>query len=140
MLLLIATLSSGFTACNDDDDVAPQNVKAEVMATFQQMFPNVNAHWEMERGKYKAEFFNNGNEVEAWFQIDGTWVRTKTDLRIDQLPVAIRERIAADYVGYYIDDADFIETPAETYYLIEIERQGGMEVYLKMNEAGEIMQ
>ena len=40
--------------------------------------------------------------------------------------------------GYVIDDADFIETPDGSYFLVEME-QGEREIYVKVTAEGEIL-
>ena len=140
---MLALVSLGIvltTSCNDDDeDVAANKVKTEVMTAFQEMYPNVNAMWEVERGMYKAEFYSNGCEVEAWYQMDGTWVMTVTDLHVSMLPAAVADRVKTDYPDRYIDDCDLVEKPAEKYYLLELDRQGAADIYVKISENGDIL-
>ena len=128
---MFALISLGIvltTSCNDDDeDVAANKVKTEVMTAFQEMYPNVNAMWEVERGMYKAEFYSNGCEVEAWYQMDGTWVMTVAD------------RVKTDYPDRYIDDCDLVEKPTEKYYQLELDKQGAADIYVKISENGDIL-
>ena len=142
-LAMFALISLGIvltTSCKDDDeDVAANKVKTEVMTAFQEMYPNVNAMWEVERGMYKAEFYSNGCEVEAWYQMDGTWVMTVTDLHVSMLPAAVADRVKTDYPDRYIDDCDLVEKPTEKYYQLELDKQGAADIYVKISENGDIL-
>lgn len=124
-----------------DDDVTPSDVPAAVMTKFQQMFPNITAKWEKDKnGQLKAEFYSDYHEMEVWFQKDGTWVMTKKDISVSELPKTVLDYLTANYTGVEIDDADWVETPTEKYYLVELDKDKGNDIYLKFNEAGELIQ
>lgn len=140
-LLLIGVLTFTMSACgDDDDDLLPEKVPAGIKETFNTMFPSVIAKWERERGLYKAEFFNGmGKDVDVYFKADGTWVRTVTDVYPSELPQVVKDYVAANYAGWYIDDADWVETPEGNYYLLELDREGQAEIYLRITEDGEVL-
>ena len=89
----------------------------------------------------KAEFRKNRKDVDAWFESNGTWVRTVTELTPRDLPDIIVSNVKSTYPDYLIEDVDLIETPTEKYYLIEIEKRGfmDMEIKLKVSEDGKIL-
>ncbi len=124
-----------------DDDVTPSDVPAAVMTKFQQMYPDITAKWEKDKnGQLKAEFYSDYHEMEVWFQKDGTWVMTKKDISVNELPKTVLDYLTANYRGVEIDDADWVETPTEKYYLVELDKDKGNDIYLKFNEAGELIQ
>ncbi len=124
-----------------DHGVTPSDVPAAVMTKFQQMFPNITAKWEKDKnGQLKAEFYSDYHEMEVWFQKDGTWVMTKKDISVSELPKTVLDYLTANYTGVEIDDADWVETPTEKYYLVELDKDKGNDIYLKFNEAGELIQ
>ena len=76
---------------------------------------------------------------ELLFKADGSWVQTKTDVHTSELPSAVVAAIkASPYATYEIDDAEFIQTPSEEWYLVELE-QGKLEVDLRITEDGIIL-
>ena len=122
-------------SCSDDDLNAKQ-VPDAVMQTFSARFANTEATWEKEDKQYKAEFWLNGRETEAWFRPDGTWVRTETDVLITELPAAVTTYVTENYPDYVIDDADRVETPDNTYYEIELEKKD-RDVQLRLTPDGQ---
>lgn len=135
-LYLMALLVGIFTlqSCDDDD---PRVIPTSVKNAFAQKYPSSVAYdWEKDRGYYVAEFRNDGREAEAWFNPDGTWVKTETDF-VDVLPEAVQDYIDVNYPGYRIDDVDWVETPSDEYFDIELERNGKKDVYLHIRANGE---
>ena len=140
-LYLMAVIVAAFvaTACSDDDDnFSVNDVPAKVTETFNAKYPDTTAHWEKERGKIKAEFVVNGQETEAWFDKDGTWIGTETNFR-GTLPEAVQNYINANYDGYTVDDVDWIETPTVNYFDIELEKLAKPDVRLLIKEDGTLV-
>jgi len=135
MCFLLGVMGLFATSC--DDDVAPSDVPEAVMATFQQMFPAAAAtEWEKEKGLYKADFNIGLRDMEAWFQSDGTWARTVKDLNPSEVPEAIQLYVSQNYPNLPFDDADWVETPTEKYYVAELDPENGNDIYLKFSEEG----
>lgn len=130
-------VSNGFEPWADTDgDVAWKNVPAAVQSTFKAMFPGINAEWEIERGLYNAEWEEKGLDKEAWFEKNGTWVHTKSELNIATLPTNIKNYVTTNYPGYHIDDAEYVDTPSGSYFFIEIDKAGTYDIYLKFDYEG----
>lgn len=126
------------TSCDDDHDIPGHRVPGSVLEAFEQQLPNVTPYdWEKENGLYKAEFYKDGHEGEAWFQPDGTWVRTETDVRIAELPQAVTDYVSTNYPTHHIDDAEWVETPAQSYYALELEKNGVRDKHIKILPDGE---
>ena len=145
LLLCSSLIGAGCEKSSDfdyfDDDIPRRYLPQVIIGSFEQKYPKTMASWENERGMLKAEFRKNGKEVDAWFDNNGTWVRSVTDLTVRDLPDAVVSIVRATYPDYYIDDVDLIETPSERYYLVEIEKRGfmDMEIKLKISEEGKIL-
>ncbi len=61
------------------------------------------------------------------------------DVRVSALPQAVSAIINdAQYAGYRIDDADFVETSQGNYYLLELEKRN-REINVKVSENGNIL-
>ena len=128
--LCVALTSAAFIACddNDDDHIQPSKV---VETAFNQLYPEAQfVTWEREYGKIKAEFLNNGAEADAWFEADGTWIRTETTVPRSALPQPVLDFVASNYAGYHIDDAEWVETPNGEYYELDLEKGDKLEFNL----------
>lgn len=110
------------TACSNDD--LNLNGNEVVEQAFNQKYPKANAKWEMERGYFKAEFYENNVEKEAWFTAAGEWLFTSWDIAPANLPVKVMESVLKmGFTLTNIDDADVIEfKDGQTYYEVEIEK------------------
>ncbi len=140
-LYLLGLILAGFMlqSCDDDDDdrwITPPNA---VQAAFQAKYPGVTVYdWEFEYGLYKAEYRSDGKNYESWFEADGTWVRTESDY-YSPLPQPVQDYLTANYPDYRTEDVDWVETPTGNYFLIELERYGGADVYLRITEDGTVV-
>lgn len=105
---------------------------------FQERFPGANVkEWEKEGTLLKAEFFYNNVETEAWFTYSGTWVKTETDYH-SALPEAVNNYIQSNYNGYKIDDINWVETPQQNYFEIELEK-GKEDIILSIKIDGTVI-
>lgn len=145
MLLLAGLFAFGLQSCDDDDDhiTAP----AELVAAFAEVFPNVDTNavqWEMDyqygETYYEAEFWENRLEKSAWFTQAYEWVMTETDHEppFSDVPQAVIDAAEAQYPDHYLDDIDYIETPTEAYYRVEME-QFDRDVYLNILADGTVL-
>lgn len=125
-----------FTSCSNDDDFAPNENKV-VEQAFNQKYPNVNAKWEMEKGFFKAEFYENNLEKDAWFSPAGEWLLTETDVTYQQLPSQVKVGFESSaYAQWRVDDVDMLERPLmNPIYVIEVEK-GKLEYDLHFSSNG----
>lgn len=132
--LLCATFV--FTSCdNDDDRYLPESA---VLQAFSAKYPNAKrTEWESKYGYKKAEFHIGSQELEAWFDAQGNWLLTETDISYNALPQAVKDAFkAGQYAAWKVDDVDMLERPdAPTVYVIEVEK-GGQEVELHYTADG----
>lgn len=127
-----------FAGCDDSIDIPASQVPGNVLQAFEQTLPGITPlEWEKENGLYKAEFYKEGHEGEVWFKPDGTWVRTETDVRIFELPTEVTDYVATNFPTHHIDDASWVETPAQAYYALELEKNGKRDKHLKILPNGE---
>ena len=123
-------------ACDKDDDLLLTEVPEVVSANFAAMFPGTWATWEKDRGLLKAEFWHKGHEVDVWYQADGTWVGTETDIPVYELPEPVTDYVVQKYPDRYIDDADWVQTPTGDYYLLELDKHNAKDIYIKLSPEG----
>lgn len=139
--LFVGVLTFTMSACGDDDvDLIPDQVPAVVKESLEAMYPGAMARWELERGLYKAEFYNSDRkEVNVYFEKNGTWVKTHTDFNPMDLPQVVKDYAATNYSDRYIEDVDWVETPQINYYLLELDRENKNDIYLKITADGTVI-
>jgi len=123
-LALLPTVS--FISCSNDDDANWDIVSTELRSAFDEKYPSAQrTEWE-NKGSYKvADFIYNNMETSAWFDSNGIWYMTETDLPFSSLPQAVKNAFqASDYSTWTIDDVDMLERKdTEVVYIIEVEQQ-----------------
>ncbi len=112
-----------FTACNDDDSPIPNEA---VTKAFQTKYPAAEqVEWEHKGAYLKAEFIDNQLSHSAWFDANGQWHMTETELnRLELLPEAVRKAFGnSEYADWTTDDIDRLDRQqAETLYVIEVKK------------------
>lgn len=84
------------------------------------------------------EIFHEYLEKEVYFNGRNQWVYTEWDIRPNALPQAVKDAIAASqWATFEIDDMEYVQTPQQEYYLIELE-SGNREVELRVKADGTI--
>lgn len=136
-------------AVNDDGNGDGNNesllpdVPADMMAAVKEFvrknYPEARIiEVERENGRIEVDIIHEKQNKEIVFSTGYEWISTSWD--VQALPVKVTDAIAASqYSGYRVDDAEYVETPAGSYYLIELE-QGDKEVKVKINEEGEFIE
>lgn len=142
-LFLLGAILCGavfFTACNDDDDSYKPGDK--VIKEFQTKYPQAkNVVWSTKAGYDVADFVEGGYETEAWFNKQGIWVMTETDIPYASLPAAVKQNFeSSPYKDWRVDDVDKLERSDTDgpLYIIEIE-QGETDIDLHYSETGTLI-
>ena len=77
------------------------NPDAKLVAALQASFPNATGQeWRMLNNGYYVSFLNGGRKAKAMFTQKGKMSYAITDCSLEQLPEAMRKKIAADYAAY----------------------------------------
>lgn len=85
-----------------------------VQATLKKMYPKANdIAWSQDAGYYCANFVKNGFTKNVWFNGNGQWQMTQTDLgSLDQLsPAVYNSFISGPYSSWVVDDVTMVEFP-----------------------------
>lgn len=125
------------TGCDYDIYNPEQVVPQAALTKVQETYPDAHVTWEREGAKYKADIQNGVADIDMWFSSKGVWERTETDFT-EELPAAVMNYISTKYPGYHIDDVDWIETPKQKYFKIELER-GERDIRLRIKEDGTLV-
>lgn len=128
-----------FSSCDDDDN----NYQPETTITksFDTKYPNADrVKWESKHGYEVADFHEGKNDAEAWFDKNGNWLLTKTEIDYGQLPQLVRESLEkGEYGEWRRKDIDKVERfNTATVYVIEVE-QGNQEIDLYYAEDGTLI-
>lgn len=129
MWILSLALAVAFVGCDDDDDNRAK-VPSAVKNAFNQMFPGAtNVGWSNRNHYSIADFKHDGKDSEAWFDREGVWYMTETDITYAELPEQVRSAFeAGDYASWHVDDVEKIERrQSETLYALDVE--SGAEEY-----------
>ncbi|MDD3491275.1 MAG: PepSY-like domain-containing protein, partial [Paludibacter sp.] len=61
---------------------------------------------------------------DAWFETNGTWLMTETDIRRSKIPAAVKSTLdKSEYAGWRIDDVDCLEyANADPVYVLDMEK------------------
>ena len=116
------------TSCDKEDDIRISDVPSAVMNSFDANFSNASrAEWEKKSGCYVADFWQDGMDMSAWYNPNGEWLMTESDLGVNLsvLPQAVQDAFkSSQYANWHVDDIDKYERPNDVFYLIEIETKG----------------
>lgn len=128
-----------FSSCDDDDN----NYQPDTTVTksFDTKYPNADrVKWENKNGYQVADFHEGKNDAEAWFDNNGNWLLTKTEIDYGQLPQLVRESLEkGEYSEWRRTDIDKVERfNTATVYVIEVE-QGNLEIDLYYAEDGTLI-
>ena len=135
--LILLTTTFAFSSCKDSSYTPPKNV----VSAFKAKYPSAKrVEWEVKNTYQVAEFHIDFTEVEAWFDNNGQWVMTESDIKYSSLPVVIRNSFeSGEYGKWEVEDVDKLERSGmETIYIIEAEL-GEQEVALHYLENGTLV-
>ena len=121
---------------NSNGSILNETVKNFIM----EKYPNaVIREYDYDNGLLEVEIYHENKEKDVYFNGKSEWVKTEWEIRKTDLPEAVTTAIAnSQYASYKIDDVDYIQMPANEYYLIELE-SGNREVKLRITGTGSIL-
>lgn len=102
------------------------DIPKTIQDAFKAKYPTAQkVEWEMEdTGEYEAEFKLDGKEMSANFNADGTWLETETEIKIKDLPQAVKDAIVAQFPDFEVEEAEQVETPdLGLAYEVELENE-----------------
>ena len=134
IMLALGLFSFAMQSCDDDDEDAP--VSEQLEKAFNE-FGNVAHNWSTRGTNHVASFNQDNTEKEAWFDANGVWLMTETDIAYDALPAPVKQAFEAltQYEGWQRDDVDMLERKGmEKVYVIEIEKgKEELDLYFDVN-------
>ena len=145
LLILLAAASicsAAYAGPVMDNDIAKAPKKVE--KAFQKMYPGAkDIEWELKRDIYAADFKIDGKDVEAYFNAEGTWLRSKEDVSASSVPAAVKKAVKEAYPDFKIEDYDLVkDARGNEFYSVEIEkesRDGDTELTVRVLANGKIL-
>lgn len=104
LVLILIIVFAGLNIYSQD--VKESDVPAAVKTKFAAMYPNVTgAKWEMENGKYEAEFKENNVETSVLFEAIGKYIQTEVEIPVSSLPGGVNDYVTKNLAGKKINEA-----------------------------------
>jgi Putative beta-lactamase-inhibitor-like, PepSY-like len=103
-------------------NISESQVPAAVKTSFTAMYPSANGvEWELEHGKYEAEFMENKTETSVIFDSLGKHIQTETEIPVLSLPESIKSYVYSNLENKKINESTKIITASgEVMYEIGI--------------------
>ena len=117
LLFALITIAFLLTGCKHRIGQPPK----AVLQAFETMFPGAShEEWAEHLSVYMADFYHDGHEKQAQFDSMGTWLRTRTEISIYEVPAPVLET-ACNFSDWKIDDVFLYEQSngAAAYYMVE---------------------
>ncbi len=141
-ILAVAVSVTTILSCDKFEDGRPAK---DVRQEFNRMYPDAwDVEWEYDGVYWEVNFETgsrpHGIDHEAWYDKDGTWIQTKTEISYNAVPQAIKDYLTASEYGkgsLADQSVDFVETTGENYYVFEVYHEG-REVSVTVTENGKV--
>lgn len=117
----------------------PSELTDAMRAFIEEHYPGASIiETDLEPNWMEVDIIHDRTAKEVRFTTTGEWISTSWDVRLTDVPQVVKDAAQAAYPGFRMDDADYVQTPAGDYYLIELEK-GGQDVYVKVQADGTVL-
>jgi len=128
IIIMLAIAISSFTAF-----AAEENVSSTVLNSFNKEFSGAkDVQWTTTADYYKANFVYNGQNVNAFYHLDGELLALTRNISSLELPFSLQTSLKKNYSKFWISDLFEISNNEGTSYYITVENAGS-KVVLKSN-------
>ncbi len=144
-IIAIAAAMVTIASCEKYENGRPSK---DVRSEFERMYPDAwDVEWEMDYGMqetyWEVSFETgkrpNGIDHTAWYDMNGRWVATETDILLNAVPQHVKDALTAEYVEMLLEDheIEYYETPDGNFYRFDIYNHG-IEIKVDVTEKGEV--
>ena len=131
IIIMLAVAISSITAFASDNDV-----NATVLNAFNKEFSGAKeVQWTSTKDYYKAEFVYNGQNVNAFYRVDGEFIAVTRNISSLELPMHLQTNLKTSYSNYWISDLFEVCSYEGTSYYITLEKADS-KLVLKSDGAG----
>lgn len=117
IIIMLAIAISSLTAFAGEE-----NVSSTVLNAFNKEFAGAkDVQWTSADNYYKAAFVFNGQNVTAFYQLDGELIAMTRNISSLELPISLQTNLKNNYSKYWISDLFEISNNEGTSYYITLE-------------------
>ncbi len=117
IIIMLAIAISSLTAFAGEE-----NVSSTVLNAFNKEFAGAkDVQWTSADNYYKAAFVFNGQNVTAFYQLDGELIAMTRNISSLELPISLQTNLKNNYSKYWISDLFEISNNDGTSYYITLE-------------------
>ena len=131
IIIMLAVAISSLTAFASD-----KNVNSTVLNAFNKEFAGAkDVQWTSTSDYYKAAFVYNGQNVNAFYKVDGEFIAMTRNITSLELPINLQTNLKNNYSKYWITDLFEVSSNEGTSYYITMEKADA-KLVLKSNGSG----
>lgn len=110
ILLLLGALMLNLTVAAQK--ISENKVPTAVLISFKTKFHDATkTTWEIENNsEYEAEFLLDKTKQSAKFAKSGKWLKTKTEIKAEELPKEVSQTLAKEFASFKIEEAEKADT------------------------------
>src|SRR3990170_6245885 len=132
IIIMLAVAISSLTAFAREE-----NVSTTVLNSFNKEFAGAKeVQWTNTNDYYKAAFVYNGQNVNAFYQLDGGLIAITRNISSLELPINLQTNLKNSYSKYWISDLFEVSNNEGTSYYITVENADS-KIVLKSSGAGQ---
>jgi hypothetical protein len=118
IIIMLAVAISSLTVFASD-----KNVNSTVLNAFNKEFAGAkDVQWTSTSDYYKAAFVYNGQNVNAFYKVDGEFIAMTRNITSLELPVNLQTNLKNNYSKYWITDLFEVSSNEGTSYYITMEK------------------
>lgn len=118
IIIMLAIAISSLTAFASD-----KNVNSTVLNAFNREFAGAkDVQWTSTSDYYKAAFVYNGQNISAFYQVDGEFIAMTRNITSLELPINLQTNLKNNYSNYWITDLFEVSSNEGTSYYITMEK------------------
>jgi hypothetical protein len=100
--------------------------------------------WKYDEGdnRWEVDYEKDGTDCSMAFSRSGDWLETEMEMKMKDIPEAVRATIKSDFADYDIDEVEYVETPEGSFYELEAATKEGDEekqYEIKISPEGEVV-
>ncbi|WP_027077492.1 PepSY-like domain-containing protein [Maribacter antarcticus] len=136
MKQLISILLIGLMFCACKQKTVPKEIQIKI-SKIEPLARNI--EWSLKKDLYRLHYTLNNHNYTSYFDKDGNWLETESEIDESDLPIAISNTLTEKLNDYSIIDIELVKT-VDTKILYEIDLKKGDKIYdILFNESGKIL-
>ncbi len=141
LAISIFTLLS-LISCEKYDDYGDMMLRSnanDIQAAVVKIYPQARiVEMDKDRQTIEVDIIDNNIKRDVYLDLSFNWLRTETEIRRDALPIEAANRLASEYANWVIDSVKLVDTPQDSYYLVELDK-GERDKNVKIDASGNIL-